>query len=102
KQVPADGLLRAAMNDKASWARIYDQFVGVLATAVTLLEPDLLLFSGHLGEAPSALLEQLRVDLPRLVMPQFQDIKIERAVLQPEAGALGAACIGLEQFVYQG
>lgn len=102
KHVPPEGLLKAAMVDAAHWQQIYRQFLSVLATAVTLLEPDLLLLSGHLGEAPAALLEQLRYDLPTRVMPQFQGVRIEPAVLQPDAGALGAACIGLEQFVYQG
>lgn len=102
KEIPQGGLLQAAMADAAHWQQVYAQFLGVLATAVTLLEPDVLLLSGHLGEAPTQLLEQLRRDLPTHVMPQFQGIRIEHAVLQPDAGALGAACIGLEQFVYQG
>lgn len=102
QRVPPEGLLQAAMADADHWQHVYMHLLSVLATAVTLLEPDLILLSGHLGEAPAALLEQLRHDLPAKVMPQFQGVKIERAVLQPDAGALGAACIGLEQFVYQG
>lgn len=100
--IPGEGLLHAAMTDKALWADVYTGFMEVLAMAVTLLEPDLILLSGHLGEAPAALLDDLRRDLPTRVMPQLRGIKIERAVLQPDAGALGAACVGLEHFVYQG
>jgi len=102
RSLPAGGLFQAAMADAALWERVYPAFVQVLATAVTLLEPELILLSGHLGEAPPRLLDSLRTDLPPRVMPQFRGIRIERAVLQPDAGALGAACIGLEHFVYQG
>ncbi|WIJ27014.1 ROK family protein [Devosia sp. RR2S18] len=102
KSIPSDGLLRAAMAKETEWSGIYSSLVDVLATATTLLEPDLILLSGHLGEAPPALLDDLRRDLPSRVMPQLRPMKIERAVLQPDAGALGAACVGLEQFVYRG
>lgn len=100
--VPAEGLIQPAMQAPVIWPQIYADFIDVLAVAVTLLEPDLILLSGHLGEAPQALLDDMRRDLPARVIPPFRNVKIERAVLQPDAGALGAACIGLERFVYQG
>jgi predicted NBD/HSP70 family sugar kinase len=102
KAMPAEGLFQAAMADTTLWDEVYPHFMQVLATSVTLLEPDLVLLSGHLGEAPAALLDSLRRDIPEAVMPQFRGVKIERAVLQPDAGALGAACIGLERFFYEG
>jgi len=101
-QVPGEGLIVAAMEIPAVWDAAYARLVEALSTTVTLLGPDLILLGGHLGEAPEALLDDLNRDLPKRLMPQFRDVKVARATLQPDAGALGAACVGLEKFVFEG
>lgn len=100
--VPKQGLIAAAMENSDVWAAAYKCFVEALATTITLLGPQLILLGGHLGEAPDAFVASLRADLPRRLMPQFQDVELAKATLQPDAGALGAACVGLEKFVFEG
>lgn len=100
-RVPPEGLIAAAMRNRAIWAPLYERFVQALATTVTLLAPDLIVLGGHLGEAPDALFDDLRRDLPGRVMPQQrQNLRIERTSLGPDDGAMGAACVGLEKFIY--
>jgi predicted NBD/HSP70 family sugar kinase len=69
---------------------------------VTLIAPDLVVLGGHLGEAPERLLDDLRRDLPPRLMRQLKGLKVEKVSLRPDAGAKGAACVGLERFVYEG
>ncbi|GGA62145.1 ROK family transcriptional regulator [Pelagibacterium lentulum] len=101
-QVPSTGLIAAAMDSPDVWEPAYARFLEALSTTVTLLGPDLILLGGHLGEAPAALLDALNADLPKRLMPQFRGVRVARATLQPDAGALGAACVGLEKFVFEG
>jgi Transcriptional regulator/sugar kinase len=99
--VPAGGLIAAAMEDARVWAPAYERFVQALATTVTLMSPDLVILGGHLGEAPERLFSDLRRDLPPRVMPQQRaKLRVERTSLGPDASAKGAACVGLEKFVY--
>lgn len=100
--VPPQGIVAAAMDVPAVWERAYGPFVEAVATTITLLGPDLVLLGGHLGEAPDRFVSQLRIDLLERLMPQFKRLRIERAQLQPDAGALGAACVGLEKFIFEG
>lgn len=101
QSVPREGLIAAAMAETTVWEPIYETFVQALATTVTLLVPDLIVLGGHLGAAPPALFDTLRRDLPGRIMPQQREcLRIERTSLGADAGAKGAACVGLETFVY--
>ncbi|MBJ6987858.1 ROK family protein [Devosia sp. MC521] len=100
--VPEEGLIAAARANAEVWALPYEQFVQTLATSITLLGPDLILLGGHLGEAPQEFIDQLKSDLTPRLMRQFEGVRIERAHLVPDAGALGAACVALEKYVFEG
>ncbi|MBE0533924.1 MAG: ROK family protein [Rhodospirillales bacterium] len=100
--VPEGGLMAAAMDQPAVWEPLYRPFLHALATAVTLIAPDLVVLGGHLGEAPQRLLDDLRRDLPPRLMRQLKGLKVDKVSLRPDAGAKGAACVGLERFVYEG
>lgn len=97
---PDSGLLGAAMQAEG-WGRCYDLFLSSLATSVTLLEPDIVVLGGYFGSAPEALFEDLRRDLPARLMPQRSaELGILRTSYLELAGAMGAACAGLERFVF--
>jgi predicted NBD/HSP70 family sugar kinase len=103
ERVPDEGLIAAAMREPAVWQPLAEKFVHALATTVTLLSPDLVVLGGHLRRAPDAFLDHLRRELPRRLMPQQRErLRIERVSLGSGDGALGAACVGLEKFVYSG
>jgi predicted NBD/HSP70 family sugar kinase len=102
EKVPERGLIATARANPDVWALPYEQFVQTLATSITLLGPDLILLGGHLGEAPQEFIDQLKSDLTPRLMRQFDGVRIERAHLVPDAGALGAACVALEKYVFEG
>lgn len=100
---PGDSLLaRVAANETA-----YDEMVGHLTTglasAVNLLAPDLIVFGGHLGEAPADLFLRLAGELPPRVMPHLRaQLRLERSRFGWRAGAIGAATVALDEFFYSG
>ncbi|MFV0333190.1 MAG: ROK family protein [Tropicimonas sp.] len=99
--IPEEGLLAAAMR-AADWPERYDAFVQVLSGTVTLMEPDIVVLGGHLGAAPDALFDALRRDIPPRIMPQYRArLSLERTSFTTMASAMGAACAGLESFVYR-
>jgi predicted NBD/HSP70 family sugar kinase len=103
ERVPDEGLIAAAMRDEAAWRPLYDRLLGALATTATLLAPELIIFGGHLKRAPDAFFDALGRDLPLRLMPQQRvRLRIGRVSLGGDAGALGAACVGLETFIYSG
>lgn len=86
-----------------AWDVVVQHLTSALASAVNLLTPDLIVFGGHLGEAPESLFERLRSDLPPRVMPHMRDIlNIQRSNLGQQAGAIGGAAVALDHFFYSG
>lgn len=98
---PAD--LLARLEKTAGWATVLDRLTDSLAIAITLLTPDLIVFGGHLGEAPESMFAHLRERLPPRVMPHMRDIlRFERTSFGAEAGAIGGAAVALDHFFYSG
>lgn len=86
-----------------AWEAIVDHLTTGLASAVNLLTPDLIVFGGHLGEAPDSLFDRLRAALPSRVMPHMRaNLRLERASFGRGAGAIGAAAVALDHFFYSG
>lgn len=99
---PADLIARVERN-RPAWDAVTRHLTTALASAVNLLTPDLIVFGGHLGQAPDSLFEKLRADLPPRVMPHMRDVlRIERATFGPAGGALGGAALALDHFFYSG
>jgi len=100
--VPEELLARVEQNGSA-WEIIMRHLTTALASAVNLLSPDLIVFGGHLGEAPESLFARLRHDLPPRIMPHMRDIlRLERATFGAQAGAIGGAAAALDRFFYSG
>ena len=62
----------------------------------------MIVLGGHFGTAPDAFFKKLERDLtPRVTVPQHRaQLSVVRTSYLDEAGAVGAACAGLEQFIY--
>jgi glucokinase len=91
-----DVLARGRAGDAVA-QRIWGEAVSALATAIAsytlLLDPQLVVIGGGLGEAGDALLEPLRAELPQRLA--FRDPPpLVRAALGDQAGTLGAAILG--------
>ena len=100
---PAPADLMARLEKTAGWASVLDRLTDSLAIAITLLTPDLIVFGGHLGEAPESLFAHLREHLPPRVMPHMRDIlRFERTSFGAQPGALGGAAVALDHFFYSG
>lgn len=96
-------LLAHVERNAAAWDVVVGHLTTALASAVNLLTPDLIVFGGHLGEAPESLFDRLRIDLPPRVMPHMRDIlDIRRSNFGPLAGAIGGAAVALDHFFYSG
>ncbi|MGH6761648.1 MAG: ROK family transcriptional regulator [Phyllobacterium sp.] len=96
-------LLEHVEKNPEAWDVVVRHLTSALASAVNLLTPDLIVFGGHLGEAPDSLFDHLHRDLPPRVMPHMGDIlNIQRSGLGSQAGAIGGAAVALDQFFYSG
>ncbi len=101
KEVPKGGLIKALMATE-HWERIYGQFLQIVATTSILLLPDMIVMGGHLGSAPDDFYTRLEEDLGKqiLVPQQQRQLHVVRTSFLKDARAIGAACAGLEQFVF--
>jgi predicted NBD/HSP70 family sugar kinase len=96
-------LLSIIEGHKPTWDLMLRHLASALASAVNLLTPDLIIFGGHLGEAPDSLFNWLRSELPPRVMPHMREIlRLERASFGNRAGAVGGASVALDEFFYSG
>ncbi|WP_244662113.1 ROK family protein [Mesorhizobium huakuii] len=81
------------------WDAALRHLTTAIATATNLLNPDLIVFGGHLAEAPESFIDHIRAG----VLPPMRDVlRIERSSLGPGAGAIGASAAALDQFFYSG
>ncbi len=100
---PDDGLLARVETNRPRWDEMVGHLTTGLASAVNLLAPDLIVFGGHLAEAPASLFARLAEDLPPRVMPHMRaHLRIERSRFGWRAGAIGAATVALDEFFYSG
>jgi predicted NBD/HSP70 family sugar kinase len=96
-------LLEKVERNRAAWDNVVGHLTTALASAVNLLTPDLIVFGGHLGEAPDSLFDRLQAALPPRVMPHMRgNLRIERASFGVASGAIGGASVALDHFFYSG
>ncbi|MHB2168683.1 ROK family transcriptional regulator [Alsobacter sp. R-9] len=102
--VAPEGLMgEVEQRNPAAWKVIVGHLTTGLANAVNLLTPDMIVFGGHLGEAPDSLFQRLKTALPPRVMPHLRDLlDIRRSSFGRRAGVVGGAVVALETFFYSG
>jgi glucokinase len=101
--VDAAGLFtRAAAGDAAAeglLAGFVDRLGAVLATAVAVLNPDVVVVGGGLSRAGAALLDPLRLAVWRYGLASHTaGLRLEPAALGERAGAIGAGLMAWEAF----
>ncbi len=73
-----------------------------LASAVNLLNPDLIVLGGLFTEAPDRLFSDVDRELRKKVFPVLRgSIQLERSRLGYDAGLVGAAAVALDTFLYE-
>ncbi|PST24644.1 ROK family transcriptional regulator [Mesorhizobium plurifarium] len=98
---PADLLMQVENTD--AWEPTLSRLTDSLAIAISLLTPDLIVFGGHLADAPESLFAHLREHLPPRVMPHMRDIlRFERTSFGSQPGAIGGAAVALDHLFYSG
>lgn len=96
-------LLAAVEKYPEVWNAALRHLTTAIATATNLLNPDLIVFGGHLAEAPESFIDHIRRGVPPRVLPPMRDVlRVERSSLGPGAGAIGAAAAALDHFFYSG
>ncbi|WP_280665323.1 MULTISPECIES: ROK family protein [unclassified Kitasatospora] len=82
-------LAQGDADARAVWERATEALAAALATATTLLAPELIVLGGGLAEADELLLAPVRASLARRLTFQRRP-RVVRAALGDEAGCLGA------------
>jgi predicted NBD/HSP70 family sugar kinase len=92
-------LVRAGDPDAVGLVRHAGRRIGeVLAVAVNLLNPQVVVFGGDLAEAFEPLLAGVReLVYRRAVVPVTRELAIEQSALGPEAGIVGCAAMALAE-----
>lgn len=95
-------LVQAARQDDAVASRVLHDFARSLAagivTLVNLFDPQLVLLGRELATADDALLDLVRGEVRRRLIPTLADqVRVERAAL-PDAPVVGAATLTLTEF----
>ncbi|MDV5149505.1 ROK family protein [Streptomyces sp. SBC-4] len=85
----AASVARGDADARAVWDRAADALASALATATTLLAPEVIVLGGGLAEAGDLLLDPVRARLAERLTFQRQPALV-RAALGDEAGCLGA------------
>ena len=92
-------LVRAGDPEAVALVRHAGRRIGeVLAVAVNLLNPQVVVFGGDLAEAFEPLLAGVREQVyRRAIVPVTRDLSIEHSALGPEAGIVGCAAMALAE-----
>jgi predicted NBD/HSP70 family sugar kinase len=92
-------LVRAGDPEAVALVRHAGRRIGeVLAVAVNLLNPQVVVFGGDLAEAFEPLLAGVREQVyRRAIVPVTRDLSIEQSALGPEAGIVGCAAVALAE-----
>ena len=103
---PLRALEEAAEAGDHRAAAVLDEFrdtlTTALATAVSLLTPEVVAFGGALANASNETITQLRRELHARVSPAVRDaVRFERSLLGADAGVLGAGVIALDRVLYR-
>lgn len=100
---PPGPLLAAIEKHPAAWDAALRHLTTAVASATNLLNPDLVVFGGHLADAPEAFIDHVRRNVPpRVLSPMREELRIERSSLGAGAGAVGGAAAALDHFFYSG
>lgn len=96
-------LLAAVEHYPEAWEAAVRHLTTAIASATNLLNPDLIVFGGHLAEAPDSFLDAIREKVPPRVLPPMRDaLRFERSSLGAGAGAIGGAAAALDHLFYSG
>jgi predicted NBD/HSP70 family sugar kinase len=96
-------LLAAVEKHPEVWNDAVRHLTTAIASAANLLNPDLIVFGGHLGEAPESFIDAIRAGVPPRVLPPMRDtMRFERSSIGPGAGAIGGAAVALDHLFYSG
>jgi predicted NBD/HSP70 family sugar kinase len=96
-------LLAAVEHHPEAWSAAVRHLTTAIASATNLLNPDLIVFGGHLAEAPDSFLDAIREKVPPRVLPPMRDtLRFERSSLGAGAGAIGGAAAALDHLFYSG
>ena len=92
-------LVRAGDPEAVALVRYAGRRIGeVLAVAVNLLNPQVVVFGGDLAEAFEPLLASMREQVyRRAIVPVTRDLAIEQSALGPGAGIVGCAAMVLAE-----
>jgi predicted NBD/HSP70 family sugar kinase len=96
-------LLAAVEHYPKAWDAAVRHLTTAIASATNLLNPDLIVFGGHLAEAPDSFIDAIREKVPPRVLPPMRDVlRFERSSLGAGAGAIGGAAAALDHLFYSG
>ena len=96
-------LLAAVEHYPEAWDAAVRHLTTAIASATNLLNPDLIVFGGHLAEAPDSFIDAIRANVPPRVLPPMRDtLRFERSSLGAGAGAIGGAAAALDDLFYSG
>lgn len=96
-------LLAAVERHPEAWDAAIRHLTTAIASATNLLNPDLIVFGGHLAEAPQSFVDSVRNGvLPRVLPPMRDALRIEKSSLGVGGGAIGGAAVALDHLFYSG
>ncbi|MFI7706378.1 ROK family transcriptional regulator [Nonomuraea sp. NPDC049480] len=81
---------------------LVDHLTTGLASAVNLLNPELILLGGIFRQAPEPVFDRVRAALRAKAFPVLRDVvRVERPTLGGDAGVVGGAAVALDSFLYE-
>ncbi|WP_188191775.1 ROK family transcriptional regulator [Nonomuraea sp. SYSU D8015] len=82
---------------------LVDHLTTGLASAVNLLNPELIMLGGIFRPAPEPVFDRVRAALRAKAFPVLRDmVRVERPTLGGDAGVVGGASVALDCFLYEG
>lgn len=102
EHITPEMVLQAAEEGDPAAQRIVEEearYLGIaLANLINLLNPEVIVLGGPVGRAGRSLLQPLRAEVRRRAMSHpHAAVRIETSTLGPDAGAIGAAVLVLQQ-----
>jgi predicted NBD/HSP70 family sugar kinase len=80
---------------------VVDYLTTALASAVNLLNPELILLGGAFDLAPDLLFDRVREALHAKAFPILRDaVRVDRSTLGADAGVVGSAAVALDRLLY--
>ena len=97
----ADAVEAGDQRASAALADLVDYLATGLASAVNLLNPELILLGGVFDDAPEPVFEQIRTALRDKAFPVLRDaVRVDRSTLGINAGVVGSAAVALDWLFY--